>query len=845
MVDVRPSVVMSPLTPDRVTGAEFGNSFRGFDPNQVRAFLSRVAAELGALQERERDLGSQVAELERQLAEATSIGNQQLDEHRLTELLGVETARVLEAARDAASVLRSNAQEHAAATVAAAEAEAVELRGQAESLLDERARAAEAEAARLLADAEADAARIRGEAEALREQARVDGDAERAAARDEGRRMVAEARAVRERILTDMARRRNQARQQLERLRAGRERLLDAIEAVRRAVDGASGELNDAVVEARLAGERAARQVDVDAVPSMGELDAEVDLARDAGLIDTAAVEREVVGAAGLDETLAVAEADARELTYEAEGPASLDPAPEIEDVDIGDVEVEAPDVAAPDVAPAVPVAGEDDTVELEVVALDDQASEDDAPPTDEPDDTETPLTAGSADEGVESTDAAQRFDVESTQGSVEETEGAGEAPADLVEVGGAPGSTDEGVPVDVEADVEADGDRDEVDRVEPVEAHAGDDEAAVSEDPERRQGFSHAVDDLFSRWKPEDDPAPVVAPSTDARPAKRRATRRSATNRADRDGARAKGRDAAVPHGVPPTEDDGGAVGTAELAASEEGDGVDPPVAEAEAAGAGAGAGAATGTRPATDAQDSRATVARQTRDAVLAGISRDLTRHLKLALSDEQNLVLEGQRDQRSRQPKRAPGALWSELEASDRYEQAARRELTGALEAGWGAVRSGSDERPDPALLDPVVDDLCRLLTGPLRERLRRALDDGGDGAAERVRNLYRETRTEQVGPLAEHGALAAFATGQHAAAGRLPAGPDVRVRWAFEDCVPDCYDNFLAGALPLDATFPTDHRHPPAFPGCRCLLIVDASPARDGAEGAIGEEPPRGH
>ena len=155
----------------------------------------------------------------------------------------------------------------------------------------------------------------------------------------------------------------------------------------------------------------------------------------------------------------------------------------------------------------------------------------------------------------------------------------------------------------------------------------------------------------------------------------------------------------------------------------------------------------------------DSRAAVARQTRDAVLAGIARDLTRHLKLALSDEQNLVLEGQRDQRSRQPKRALADLWSELEGSDRYEQAARRELIGALEAGWGAVRAGSDERPDPALLDPVVEELCRLLTGPLRERLHRALDDTGDGAgsAERVRNLYRETRTEQAGPLAEHGAL----------------------------------------------------------------------------------------
>ena len=98
--------------------------------------------------------------------------------------------------------------------------------------------------------------------------------------------------------------------------------------------------------------------------------------------------------------------------------------------------------------------------------------------------------------------------------------------------------------------------------------------------------------------------------------------------------------------------------------------------------------------------------------------------------------------------------------------------------------------------------------------------------GRPAAERVRNLYRETRTERAGPAAEHGALLAFAVGQYAAAGRLAGGAEVRVRWAFEGCVPDCYDNFLAGALPLESSFPTDHRHPPAFPGCRCLLIVAA-------------------
>jgi hypothetical protein len=254
-------------------------------------------------------------------------------------------------------------------------------------------------------------------------------------------------------------------------------------------------------------------------------------------------------------------------------------------------------------------------------------------------------------------------------------------------------------------------------------------------------------------------------------------------------------------------------------------------------------------------DADDGAARVARQTRDAVLAGISRDLTRHLKLTLSDEQNVVLECQRDLRLR-PK--PVDVIRRLEEADRSRNVARRELIGALEAGWRTVPVEGDG-PDPSLLDEVVDEVARVLFGSLHERLLTALADQGEGdnVAERVRNLYRETRNEQAGRVAEHAALAAFATGQYAAASRLPDHPasvtggggdaeavhTVRVRWAFDGCLPDCYDNSLAGPLELGATFPTEHRHPPGFVGCRCLLIVERSepePVVD-VEPAVDVEP----
>ena len=40
-------------------------------------------------------------------------------------------------------------------------------------------------------------------------------------------------------------------------------------------------------------------------------------------------------------------------------------------------------------------------------------------------------------------------------------------------------------------------------------------------------------------------------------------------------------------------------------------------------------------------------------------------------------------------------------------------------------------------------------------------------------------------------------------------------------------PDCEDNGLSGAQRPGEEFPTGHRHPPAHPGCRCLLTLSAT------------------
>ena len=92
--------------------------------------------------------------------------------------------------------------------------------------------------------------------------------------------MVAEAQAVRERVLRDLATRRKKARQQIEQLNAGRERLLQAYDVVRNTVEEATTELSASVGDARLAAAAAARRVEAEPEATVEQLDEELTTAR-------------------------------------------------------------------------------------------------------------------------------------------------------------------------------------------------------------------------------------------------------------------------------------------------------------------------------------------------------------------------------------------------------------------------------------------------------------------------------------------------------------------------------------------------------------------------------------
>lgn len=205
-----------PSSPTAVAGATFPSSRRGFDQNEVRDFLRMVSAEISRQQER-------ITVLERELLnaqQAAPVPQIELNEETITELLGEETARIVQAAREAAGKIKVRSEETATRLV----------------------REATDEAARVREDAELEAARVRQDATS-------DAEAEILMAKQQGRDMVNEARAYRERVLADVARRRELAREQIEDLMHGRDRIVQVFDRARIATEDVLRELDDVAEE--------------------------------------------------------------------------------------------------------------------------------------------------------------------------------------------------------------------------------------------------------------------------------------------------------------------------------------------------------------------------------------------------------------------------------------------------------------------------------------------------------------------------------------------------------------------------------------------------------------------
>ena len=201
--------------------------------------------------------------------------------------------------------------------------------------------------------------------------------------------------------------------------------------------------------------------------------------------------------------------------------------------------------------------------------------------------------------------------------------------------------------------------------------------------------------------------------------------------------------------------------------------------------------------------------------RDELLSPISAQLSRHVKRALGDDQNRLLDVLRST----PNVGGEALLGpeDLHLST-FTLAAQGHLADAFAAGtvFGGATEGSIASP------PAVDQAAASLSRTVVTMLRRRIGDGTDGGeevAERVGAAFREWRGERIERLVGDFAVQAFSAGVAAA-----SSPGGHLRWVLTSAngCSDCDDNALAGAVAIDESFPTGHAYPPAHSGCRCMV-----------------------
>ncbi|HEY9557997.1 MAG TPA: DivIVA domain-containing protein, partial [Acidimicrobiales bacterium] len=112
--------MVEPTTPPNdISRAHFEVVRKGYDQQEVRAFLHEVESLVDKLRRSERDFRERAERAETRLHMAENP-----DEEAMLELLGEETTRVLTSAREAAGEIRSKAEAAAERLIAEASAEA-------------------------------------------------------------------------------------------------------------------------------------------------------------------------------------------------------------------------------------------------------------------------------------------------------------------------------------------------------------------------------------------------------------------------------------------------------------------------------------------------------------------------------------------------------------------------------------------------------------------------------------------------------------------------------------------------------------------------------------------------
>ena len=236
---------LAPISSSRIaTGDIARHSFavvrRGFDTDEVRAYLQSVARSLEALEEREQELRDALTEAEERAAHPV------VDEATLTASLGQHSAQILRHAHEEAARIVVQAQERASTLLRETQSQVDELQARTEASSAERV----VEVELLVANATQEA---RVESERILAEAVEDGEAIIARAKDEGRALLEQVQEARRRVLADLASRRRGLGIQIEQLRAARDEMTASVHGVRDRVDGILAHLDRTDQEARAA----------------------------------------------------------------------------------------------------------------------------------------------------------------------------------------------------------------------------------------------------------------------------------------------------------------------------------------------------------------------------------------------------------------------------------------------------------------------------------------------------------------------------------------------------------------------------------------------------------------
>jgi DivIVA domain-containing protein len=201
--------------------------------------------------------------------------------------------------------------------------------------------------------------------------------------------------------------------------------------------------------------------------------------------------------------------------------------------------------------------------------------------------------------------------------------------------------------------------------------------------------------------------------------------------------------------------------------------------------------------------------------RNELISPITVQLSRHIKRALGDDQNRLLDVLRVAPTTQGEALLGPEDAHLAA---FTAAAAGHLAEAFTAGAKFAGGKAAKGPTEAATEKAATGLARSVVTMVRRRIEDGTDAGEDVSA-RVGAAYREWRGERIERLVGDCALQSFSAGVLAAVTKKGT-----VRWVMtssEGCS-DCDDNALAGPVTVAEGFPTGHAGPPAHAGCRCLV-----------------------